>query len=588
MLIEYVLRISLIAATVSLVLSAMRIKTASGRHAVWTGVVFVMLLLPAWLAWGPRASLPVLPRASAPHTATAMPMVGASEAAPIERHASFLTSSPRSRPSWFTVLYLLGVFTLLLRLAIGTLRTNRLTGASCVVPVTVGFFRPRIILPGTSRDWSPARLDAVLIHEQAHARRRDPLFQWIALLNRAIFWFHPLAWWLERQLSRLAEEACDSAVLAHGYDPHDYSGILLDLSRSVELAGRRVTALAMPMPGAFLTQRIRRMLTSPVAAKISRPRLALTIAACAAAAAVLSSGTLVRAQSPSQPRPSFEVASVKLLDRATMSRDHEGHQLDAGRFVDRTDLLQYIVKAYIDVAGVGCIMKTALGEDCPSISGNLPAWLKTDRWEIQAKPPANSLPSYSARQLRSGDTPELNQMLQVLLEDRFHLRVHRETKELPVYALTVGKNGPKLKPTPSKGELAKAADGTLVEIHGLQGMLAVPSQNSVPRTRLSFQASSLPEAAEGLSRYFDRPVVDRTGLKGDYDFAIEFDKDPDAPGPVTAGNTSGLGGNFFNPYTGLTSEALSVALQDLGLRLEPTKAPVEVLIIDHVEQPSAN
>ena len=114
---------------------------------------------------------------------------------------------------------------LLLRLAIGTLRARRLmrrsaltegrlTSGACATPVTVGWLRPVVILPGTWQRWSAARLDAVLAHEQAHVRRRDPLVQWLALLNRAIFWFHPLAWWLERRLSALAEQACDEAVLA--------------------------------------------------------------------------------------------------------------------------------------------------------------------------------------------------------------------------------------------------------------------------------------------------------------------------------------------------------------------------------------
>ena len=114
---------------------------------------------------------------------------------------------------------------------------GRLTSAACASPVTVGWLRPVVILPETWQEWSHNKLDAVLTHEHAHVRRRDPLVQWFALLNRAVFWFHPLAWWLERRLSVLAEQTCDDAVLARGHDPHDYSEYLLDTARSLGVAG---------------------------------------------------------------------------------------------------------------------------------------------------------------------------------------------------------------------------------------------------------------------------------------------------------------------------------------------------------------
>src|ERR1041385_5732135 len=101
-------------------------------------------------------------------------------------------------------------------LPIGTIRANRLTRASCGGPITVGLLRPEIILPASSRDWPPAQMDVVLTPESEHVRRRDSLVQWLALLNRAIFWFHPLAWWLECHISRLAEESCDAAAISGG------------------------------------------------------------------------------------------------------------------------------------------------------------------------------------------------------------------------------------------------------------------------------------------------------------------------------------------------------------------------------------
>jgi hypothetical protein len=305
------IRAILIAATVALVLWIMRIKTASVLHAVWASVVVLMMLLPAWVAWGPKASIPVLPSQATP-TIAQTGLVSP----PLPAGPAVYSNSPARQdggsvlPDAVTVIYFLGFGVLLLRLLIGTLRASRLSSASCVVPVTVGFLHPRIILPECSREWPQAQLDAVLAHEGEHIRRRDPLYQWIALLNRAIFWFHPLAWWLERKLSGLAEEACDTAVIARGCDPRDYSEYLLDLARSVERAGTRIDAVGMAMPGIGLKHRIRQMLSGVPVPRISRPRMACTVAVCAAAAAIFAAGTLVHAQS-ARGQLAFEVASIR-------------------------------------------------------------------------------------------------------------------------------------------------------------------------------------------------------------------------------------------------------------------------------------
>ena len=124
-------------------------------------------------------------------------------------------------------------------------------------PVTVGWLAPVLILPRGWQRWPLAQLDAVLTHEAEHARRHDPLVQWLALFNRAVFWFHPLTWWLERRLATLAEEVCDAAVLAAGHSPQDYSDYLLEFARSVTREGRRLHVVAMAMPGSGQPERMR-------------------------------------------------------------------------------------------------------------------------------------------------------------------------------------------------------------------------------------------------------------------------------------------------------------------------------------------
>jgi len=572
-LLESAIRVTLIAAIIGLVLFAMRIKTASVRHAVWASVVVLMLLLPALVTWGPRASIPVLSPARPAVTFLPPPspagLVTTTPAGP----PSIPSPSPAREGGGYIAIYLFGVGVFLLRLAIGTIRANRLTSSSCVVPVTVGLLHPRIILPERSREWRQAQLDAVLAHEGEHIRRRDPLFQWIALLNRAIFWFHPLAWWLERQLSGLAEEACDAAVIARGYDPKEYSEYLLDLAKSVQRAGSRIGAVGMAMPAIGLEHRIRQMLSGLPVRRISRPRMACTFALCAAAAAILAAGTLVHAQS-SQSSLQFEVASIRPNNRnpggdgKSKTKDGGGglrSGLDHGRFNFSSTLFGLIVRAY----GI-----TSCGElrDCELISGG-PDWLKKSRFDIQAKMPDGSA-DYTFPQFLRGETPQLQSMLQALLSERFNLRLHHETKELPVYALTVVKKGSKLKE--ASGEMIQLKDGTSIRN---QSLLWTPTPlpdgtRSDHLIRMFVRDQSIQALVDSLSHLMDRLVLDRTGLKGNFDITIDYEMESEAGD---------------RPGANITGPAMLSAFQDeLGLKFVSTKAPVDILVIDHAEKPSDN
>ncbi len=233
---ECAVRAALLVAGTALVLYTMRVKTAAARHSVWASVVLLMLVLPIWTAWGPKAPLRLLPPLGQTTANEAILSGGTISTA-------FVPSPLLStRQAVLLGVYLLGLCLLLSRLAIGTVRARRLVrdallqdgmhiSSLCAAPVTVGFFRPTVIVPEHWRQWPQAQLDAVLMHESEHARRRDSLVQWLALLNRALFWFHPAAWWLERRLSGLAEEACDNVVLMHGHgSPREYAEYLIDMA----------------------------------------------------------------------------------------------------------------------------------------------------------------------------------------------------------------------------------------------------------------------------------------------------------------------------------------------------------------------
>ena len=108
------------------------------------------------------------------------------------------------------------------------------------VPVTFGIRHPSILLPATWREWEPTELDAVLAHEVSHVARRDALTERLSLLHRAIFWFSPLSWWLDRRLAELAEEASDDAALAAGADRTRYAETVLGFFAALEAAPGRV------------------------------------------------------------------------------------------------------------------------------------------------------------------------------------------------------------------------------------------------------------------------------------------------------------------------------------------------------------
>ena len=117
----------------------------------------------------------------------------------------------------------------------------RLAGSEHIaVPLTVGVLRPTILLPADWRDWDAQKFEAVLAHELAHVARRDALTQRMAHLYRAIFWFNPLAWWLNRHLATLAEQASDEAALSSGADQKHYARTLLDFFDALRTGPGRV------------------------------------------------------------------------------------------------------------------------------------------------------------------------------------------------------------------------------------------------------------------------------------------------------------------------------------------------------------
>ena len=178
-----------------------------------------------------------------------------------------------------------------------------------------------------------------------------------------------------------------------------------------------------------------------------------------------------------------------------------------------------------------------------------PSWFATEKWDIEARSDAGVKRSVA----------ETRSMLQNLLKERFGLQMHRATEPLPVYVLTIAKSGPKFKTAEPDGRTNVRIGGNSISIE--RGELARLTQ---------FLASSL-----------GRPIIDRTGLSGLYDLSLQWD---DAP--IREGGAPGLDAAVA---PGTDHGSIFTAIQDqLGLRLESQRAPVEVLVIDRIERPSPN
>jgi len=199
----------------------------------------------------------------------------------------------------------------------------------------------------------------------------------------------------------------------------------------------------------------------------------------------------------------------------------------------------------------------AYGVAAYQISG-APSWTGTDRWDIEAK--TEGVQGPLPRQ-------QFAVLLQRLIEDRFQLKSRREIKKMPVYALVVTKGGFKPKP------------------HSPQSSPPQP-QVQFGNGSATFTDSSVAAIAGDLTLNLGRPVIDRTGLHGTYDFTLQWTPAPNEGGP----DAIGLPARAEPPRaTDSSGPSIFTALQEqLGLKLEPTKGPVDILVIERVERPSEN
>jgi len=410
------------------------------------------------------------------------------------------------------------------------------------VPAAIGWLRPCVLLPVTAvTGLDESQIRALVAHELAHIRRHDYLVNLLQTLIETVLFYHPAVWWVGKQMRLEREHCCDDIAVAACGNAFQYASALAEMEQIRD----GIPEPALAATGGDLLARIRRLLgrqddVSRSLGPIAAAALVLIIASATAFVSLHAA--------PQDPQPAFEVASIK-----PDVGGGPGPQffMFPGFTVRRATLKDLVLMAY--------------GVRDFQLSGG-PGWINSDRYSIEAKVDGNPTMSPTYHTLQS-------RRLQTLLQDRFKLAVHRETKELPVYHLTVAKGGLKLQPLKEGGCItgdptnpAPAPGKNRMDYCGFIGF----------ETRGLFKASSgsMAQVANWLALPLGRTVVDKTGISGQFRIELTF-----TPLASTAD---------AEPPADAPPDIFTAIQEQLGLKLESTKGPVEVLVIDHVEKPSEN
>jgi bla regulator protein BlaR1 len=426
-------------------------------------------------------------------------------------------------------------------------------------PGVFGVLRPVLLLPeGMFDRLTPPQVEAIIAHELCHVRHRDNLAAALHMFVETVFWFHPLLWWVGKRIVEERERACDEEVLRLGSKPRVYAeGILNVCKLYVEVPLVCVSGIT----GADLKKRIHQIMSAGAVRQLSwRRKFLLAAAGLAALAWPLAVGIMNapagHAQSADSPPLKFEVASVK----PNKSGSHFYSMiLPGGRFTATNNTVRaLILNAYNQIP--------------PYLISGGPSWIDSEAYDVDAKPADGAIPPGLRGHALYAKT---RTMLRALLADRFHLEIRIETKEMPLYEISVAKNGPKL----TKSTLDCSAD--IDPCHGFSGN---------PR-RMSLMGVDMDDLASILTGYAGRPVLNKTGVSGVFDNLLQWNVFYGRQRPTpTTDETPRPPGRYEGEMPDPDSlPDLGTALeQQLGLKLESRKGPVDTYVIERVERPSEN
>ncbi|HEX4602966.1 MAG TPA: M56 family metallopeptidase, partial [Candidatus Angelobacter sp.] len=442
-------------------------------------------------------------------------------------------------------------------------------------PGIVGIARPVLIWPaGISDRLDDPHLEAVLAHEVWHVRRHDNLAAAIHMFVEAVFWFHPLVWWLGARLVEERERACDEEVLLLGSAPQVYAESILKVC---EFCVGSPLACISGVTGADLKKRIVHIMTRNVVRKLDFSRkLLLSVAAVLTLAIPVVFGLAKPGPGSAQPLAANPAESATVFSHGyqnvSITPGETGNGAIQTRIMFTPEGLMAKNQTLKD------LLRLAYGVQDNQITGG-PEWLASARFNLEAR-------------LDSATTAELNrlsperkkiereQIFQALLADQFKVALHRESKPMQAYVLAIAKNGPKVQP-------AKPGDTYPNGIQGRDGQPAGPHRFDMSLNEFTIQAMPMTFVANQLAAHLNQPVVDRTGLTGDYDFTLKWTHE----GGVTD-HKEMHGGSEATVHTaevGATNTALFTAMEEqLGLKLDQQTVPLPVLVVDRAEKPSAN
>lgn len=422
-------------------------------------------------------------------------------------------------------------------------------------PGIFGIVHPVLVWPsGISDRLEKEHLEAILAHELSHVRRRDNLSASIHMLVEAIFWFHPMVWWLGARLVEERERACDEQVLELGSDRQVYAESILKIC---EFCVGSPLDFVSGVTSADLQKRIVNIMAKNAVRNLDLGRkLLLSAAGLVAVSAPVLFGLLNATQTLAQSQseisggipPIYEAISVK---PSSFRRNRTEDTSLGMMFTDDT--------FYATNATLQTLIKAAYRVEDNQISG-APNWFNSEKFDIHAKwdkSVMDALKELSQDQL----VIERRHMLQELLTDRFKLALHLETKHLPIYELVVAQSGSKLHDAAPGDTYPKGIRDMYGKGHA--GLMSVRMGQVVAQ---GIPVSLLVrELSHELSRQSGGSIIeDKTGLQGNYDFTLQWTPE-ESPASL-----------------------LKAVEEQLGLKLEPQNGPGQILVIDRAEKPSEN